>query len=576
MAIGKRLKKAREGVDREKLYALADAIKMVKERATSKFDETVEISINLGVDPRHADQMVRGVVTLPNGTGRTLRVGVFARGAKAEEAKAAGADVVGAEDLVEKVQGGQIDFDRCIATPDMMPLVGRLGKVLGPRGMMPNPKIGTVTMDIANAVKGAKGGSVEFRVEKAGIVQAGIGKASFTEEKLVAERQGAGRRGVQGEAFGRRRAPTSSALRFPPPWDRASRLSRAACSAEAARRQRTCKGGTGKPVPPFSLSEGNQSMPNKVLVYSRFPKAMLTRFGERFELMDAAGKPPNEVFSAAQLADVTAMITAGGTPLGAAAMDMLPKLAAIVCYGTGYDGVDLAAAAQRGVAVGHSPGANAASVADIAVILMLAVTRRLLPADDYVRSGSWSGGKPSPLMRPQPGNPGRRVGVYGMGEIGRKIASRVAAFECEVGYFSRSKHDVPYQYLPSLGALAEWCSVLMVAVRAGADTHHAVNADILRKLGKGGYVVNIARGSVIDQQALVTALTDETIAGAGLDVFEKEPHAPDALTALPNVVLTPHIGGHTLDSHTAMQDCVIANLDAFFAGKPLDYGVRNA
>jgi large subunit ribosomal protein L1 len=185
MAIGKRLEKAREGVDREKLYPLADAIKMVRERAKSKFDETIEIAINLGVDPRHADQMVRGVVTLPNGTGRTLRVGVFARGAKAEEAKAAGADVVGAEDLVEKVQGGNIDFDRCIATPDMMPLVGRLGKVLGPRGMMPNPKIGTVTMDVATAVKGAKGGSVEFRVEKAGIVQAGVGKASFSEEKLV-------------------------------------------------------------------------------------------------------------------------------------------------------------------------------------------------------------------------------------------------------------------------------------------------------------------------------------------------------------------------------------------------------
>ena len=185
MAIGKRLKKAREGVDREKLYPLADAIKMVKERATSKFDETVEIAINLGVDPRHADQMVRGVVTLPNGTGRTLRVGVFARGAKAEEAKAAGADVVGAEDLVEKVQAGQIDFDRCIATPDMMPLVGRLGKVLGPRGMMPNPKIGTVTMDVKAAVGAAKGGAVEFRVEKAGIVHAGIGKASFDDGKLV-------------------------------------------------------------------------------------------------------------------------------------------------------------------------------------------------------------------------------------------------------------------------------------------------------------------------------------------------------------------------------------------------------
>src|SRR5665811_2286947 len=185
MAIGKRLKKAREGVDREKLYPLADAIKMVKERAKSKFDETIEIAMNLGVDPRHADQMVRGVVTLPNGSGRTVRVGVFARGAKAEEAKAAGADVVGAEDLVEKVNGGTIEFDRCIATPDMMPLVGRLGKVLGPRGIMPNPKVGTVTMDIANAVKASKGGSVEFRVEKAGIVQAGVGKASFTEDKLI-------------------------------------------------------------------------------------------------------------------------------------------------------------------------------------------------------------------------------------------------------------------------------------------------------------------------------------------------------------------------------------------------------
>jgi large subunit ribosomal protein L1 len=186
MSIGKRLKNAREGVDREKLYPLAEAIKMVKERSKAKFDETIEVAINLGVDPRHADQMVRGVVLLPNGTGRSLRVGVFARGAKADEAKAAGADVVGAEDLVEKVQGGTIDFDRCIATPDMMPLVGRLGKVLGPRGMMPNPKIGTVTMDVTAAVKGAKGGSVEFRVEKAGIVQAGVGKASFSEDKLVA------------------------------------------------------------------------------------------------------------------------------------------------------------------------------------------------------------------------------------------------------------------------------------------------------------------------------------------------------------------------------------------------------
>jgi len=315
-------------------------------------------------------------------------------------------------------------------------------------------------------------------------------------------------------------------------------------------------------------------MPFKVLIYSRFPKAMMARIGERFELLDAAGKPPAEVFTAEQLSDVRAMITAGGTPLPAAVMDTLPALRAIICYGTGYDGVDLKAAANRGVVVAHSPAANAAAVADLAVTLMLAVTRRLLPADEFVRNGSWSEAKPSPLLRPQPGNPGRRVGVYGMGEIARKIASRVAAFETEVGYFSRSRHDVPYQYWPSLEALAEWCSVLMIAVRAGPDTHHAVNAGILQKLGKDGYVVNISRGSVIDQAALITALTDKTIAGAGLDVFEKEPHAPDALTAFPNVMLTPHIGGHTVESHIAMQDCVIANLEAFFTGRPLPYEVR--
>src|SRR5437660_2784917 len=183
--VGKRTQKVREGIDRTKLYPIDEAIKMIKDRSKAKFDETVEVAMNLGVDPRHADQMVRGVVLLPNGTGRTVRVGVFARGAKADEAKTAGADVVGAEDLVEKVQGGTIDFDRCIATPDLMPLVGRLGKVLGPRGMMPNPKVGTVTMDVTGAVKGAKGGSVEFRVEKAGIVQAGVGKASFSADKLV-------------------------------------------------------------------------------------------------------------------------------------------------------------------------------------------------------------------------------------------------------------------------------------------------------------------------------------------------------------------------------------------------------
>ena len=183
--IGKRIKKARDGIDRIKLYPVLDAVKLVKERAVAKFDETVEIAMNLGVDPKHADQMVRGVVNLPHGTGRILRVAVFARGAKAEEAKKAGADVVGAEDLVAIVNAGTIEFDRCIATPDMMPLVGRLGKVLGPRGLMPNPKVGTVTMDVAGAVKASKGGAVEFRVEKAGIIQGSVGKASFSETALI-------------------------------------------------------------------------------------------------------------------------------------------------------------------------------------------------------------------------------------------------------------------------------------------------------------------------------------------------------------------------------------------------------
>jgi large subunit ribosomal protein L1 len=183
--LGKRTRKAREGVDPEKHYPLDEAVKMVKTRATAKFDETIEVAMNLGVDPRHADQMVRGVVSLPNGTGRSARVAVFAKGAKAEEAKRAGADIVGAEDLAEIVQKGEINFDRCIATPDMMGVVGRLGKVLGPRGLMPNPKVGTVTMDVTQAVKDAKGGAVEYRVEKAGIVHAGVGKASFNEQQIA-------------------------------------------------------------------------------------------------------------------------------------------------------------------------------------------------------------------------------------------------------------------------------------------------------------------------------------------------------------------------------------------------------
>ncbi len=182
--VGKRIRAAREGFDKTIDLAVAEAVKLVKENAKAKFDETVEMAINLNVDPRHADQMVRGVVQLPNGTGKSVRVAVFARGPKADEAKEAGADVVGAEELADEIQNGKIDFERCIATPDMMPVVGRLGKVLGPRGLMPNPKVGTVTQDVAQAVKDSKGGQVEFRVEKAGIVHGGIGKASFEEKAL--------------------------------------------------------------------------------------------------------------------------------------------------------------------------------------------------------------------------------------------------------------------------------------------------------------------------------------------------------------------------------------------------------
>ena len=315
-------------------------------------------------------------------------------------------------------------------------------------------------------------------------------------------------------------------------------------------------------------------MADKVLVASRFGRSMLGRFAERFELLETAGKPADQVFSAAELADVRALLTMGGQPLGRETFDMLPALGAVVCYGTGYDGVDLKAAAERGILVGNSPAANASAVADLALALLLALMRRVLPADAYVRAGGWSGAKPSPMLKPPRGLTGAKVGVYGIGEIGRKIAARVAGFETEVAYHSRSRHDVPYTYIGSLAELVEWCDVLLVAVRAGPDTENIIDAGMLKRLGPSGVVVNISRGSVIDQPALIAALADGTIAGAGLDVFAQEPYAPDALAEFPNVVLTPHIGGHTQEAHRAMQDCVVANLAAFFAGQPLPNPVQ--
>lgn len=314
-------------------------------------------------------------------------------------------------------------------------------------------------------------------------------------------------------------------------------------------------------------------MADKVLVHSRFARAMVARFTERFELMETGGKPAAQVFSTDQLASVGALLTMGGQPLGRETFDLLPRLGAIICYGTGYDGVDLAATAERGIVVANSPAANAAAVADLAMTLWLALERRLLPADSYVRSGGWADATPSPMLKAPRGLTGAKVGVYGMGEIGRKIAARTTAFETQVAYHSRSRHDVPYDYFNSLGELAEWCDVLMVAVRAGPDTERVIDAAMLQRLGPDGVLVNISRGSVIDQAALIAALANNAIAGAGLDVFEHEPYRPDALSQFPNVVLTPHIGGHTLEAHRAMQDCVIANLSAYFDGRPLPYQI---
>jgi hydroxypyruvate reductase len=314
-------------------------------------------------------------------------------------------------------------------------------------------------------------------------------------------------------------------------------------------------------------------MPEQVLIYSRFPKSQMTRIGEHYDLLDGQGKPPIETFSAEELKPIRALITPGGQPIAGSVFDTLPSLGAIICFGTGYDGVDLKQTKARGIAVGNSPGANANAVAEIAMGLMMASMRRLIIADRYVRSGGWAKGEPTMLTTMPPGIAGRKVGIYGLGEIGRKIASRCAAFDTEVGYYSRSKHDVPYAYFDTLDVLAEWSDILFVAVRAGPDTRHKVDAALLQKLGPQGTIINISRGSVIDQAALVAALQTKTIAGAGLDVYEKEPQAPDALTELDNVVLAPHIGGQTVEGLASMQDCVIRNLDAFFAGKPLVYPV---
>ncbi len=300
--------------------------------------------------------------------------------------------------------------------------------------------------------------------------------------------------------------------------------------------------------------------------------ALVARIAERFDVLGPL-PPPFAASVLAMPADdawrVRALVTIGGVDTSRAALAALPALGLVACVGSGYDGVDLAAARERGIVVAHSPAANASSVADIAVGLMIASVRRFTEAQAFLRNGEWGGNfaRRLPMVR---GLTGRRIGIFGLGEIGQRIARRAAALEMEIGYHNRNpRPGVPYAYFASLRALAKWADVLVIAVRAGAATRHAVDAGVLAALGSDGHVINIARGFVIDEAALVTALADGTIAGAGLDVYENEPHVPASLLALPNVVLLPHIGGGTHDAQAAMREMVWANLDAFFAGRPV-------
>jgi len=266
---------------------------------------------------------------------------------------------------------------------------------------------------------------------------------------------------------------------------------------------------------------------------------------------------------------VRVLVTMGAVDTSRAALTTLPNLRLVCCVGSGFEGVDLAAARERGIVVTHSPGANASTVADVALGLLIASVRKFTEGQAFLRSGEWAGNfaRRMPIVR---GLTGRRVGVFGLGDIGERIARRALAFEMEVGYHNRRRRDdVPYPYFPTLLALAEWADVLAIAVRAGPATRHAVNAGVLAALGAEGHVVNIARGFVIDEAALIAALAAGTLAGAGLDVYEHEPEVPAALLALPNVVLLPHVGGATREAQAAMQAMVMANLDAFLAGRPV-------
>lgn len=309
-----------------------------------------------------------------------------------------------------------------------------------------------------------------------------------------------------------------------------------------------------------------------ILLAVRVPSALQERLAARFPVLGPLPPPfaqSVETLPAADAARARVMITMGTVPAPGSALAHLPALRHIACLGSGFEGVDLAAARERRIVVTHSPNANSSSVADIAVGLMIATVRAMPAAMDFLRRGEWKGNYAHrmPVAR---GLTGRKIGIFGLGAIGEKIASRVAALEMEIGYHNRHRRDdVPYRYLPSLLELATWSEILVIAVRAGEENRHAVNAQVLAALGRDGHVVNIARGSVIDEAALVHALRDGIIAGAGLDVFEHEPDVPQALMGLPNVALTPHIAGGTTEAQAAMQAMVYANVTAFVEGRPV-------
>lgn len=307
----------------------------------------------------------------------------------------------------------------------------------------------------------------------------------------------------------------------------------------------------------------------EILLAAAFPAELRAKIAPQAGVAGPLDGPVGASLSEAEARGIRVLVTMGTLKTSAEVMDRLPGLGLICCYGTGYEGVDLDAAAERHIMVTHSPAANAPAVADLAMALLLAANRRIVMADKFVRDGLWSGNSAArmPLVR---GLTGRRIGVFGFGAIGRRIAARAAAFEAEVAYHNRSaKPDVAYAFHETLRSLADWADILMIAARADASNHHAVNRDVMKSLGPDGIVVNIARGSIIDQEAMIALLRSGELGGAGLDVFEQEPLVPDTLKAIPHVVLTPHIGGGTWDAHDAMQSLVAANIAAFLAGNPV-------